>query len=181
MPKLSAMVFHTLDAVKDDGQLLFGCGTSGIVYQLETGTSDDSDTVTTRWTTPWLDMEVPEVVKVFRALHLTLDLLSNKMTVNWSVDDGKASGTMYARFPAKYSWGGSSRWNDENGSIQGGMYWVRDTSIRKQRLLLDLPQDAVGERIQFEFTETSGGAGFGIADVEILWRPRPGSYPTGGI
>lgn len=181
MPKLSALVFHTLDSVKDDGELLFGFGEAGRVYQLEYGTGDDSEESTWRWKSPWMDMGAPEVVKQFRFVHLSLESIGNSLLLEWSVDDGRATGDMDVRYPAKYTWGGKSRWNDENGDIQGGMVWVSATSIRRFRLMLALPQQAYGERLQLTLSETSAGAGPMLADMEVLFRPRMGRFATGGI
>lgn len=152
MPELNALVFSTLDPVKDDGEILFGSGNEGYVYQLEYGTGDDgTEDIAAHWTTGWLDMEAPSWLKTFRYFYIWVKNVIAPITMSWSVDDGRATGSQTIR-----------------------------PSARFEPYMLSLPQDALGRKIQVTLSETSDGVGFEVVDYEVHWRPRRQLYAQRG-
>jgi hypothetical protein len=166
--KLNPSIFTTLDPVLDDGELLFGSGADGYVYQMEIGTHDDGDQIDARWKTGWIDMGAPESIKMFKAIHVDVERLEGVMEIDWSVDDGTATGTSEVS-PAL---GGGGVWDSVNkvwDSVNGK--WGGYRPINRSLLVFSLPQLAQGKRIQFTIRSPSGGGvDWQISSYSVWYR-----------
>jgi hypothetical protein len=177
MAKLNPSIFYTLDPVLDDGELLFGSGKDGYVYQMETGSDDDGDLIDARWKTGWLDMGAPESLKMFKSIHIDVEQLDYSIEVDWSVDDDAATGTF--SISPSLSQGGiwdsvNKEWDSANG-VWGG-YWP----ITRSRLVFSLPQSAEGKRIQFTIrSATGGGVNWRFSSYSVWYRFKDTTAPAG--
>lgn len=164
--------FHTLDAVQDDNELLAGDHT-GHVNRLLSGSSDLGAAISGRWLTKWHDINQPDTVKIFRAIHLQVDQLGAPLTVSWETDDGKASADFVANYRAAYHWNGRFPWNNAAGTVQNGMFWNAPV---KETLIYSLPQSAIGRRIRFNFEEAGLGTPFRLLGYQLYYRIKRQRY-----
>lgn len=183
---IPARVMLKLDEVSDTGELLCqtpsGTTHGGHVYRLDHGDNDHLNLIECRWTSPWLDLKEPDIVKQFEDISLDVEDIAGGITVTWSVDQGAASGTFVARKPARYNWGDSSLrkahvWNNAAGSTVNGMYWV---DRKRGEYLYRLPGSAVGRSIQLSFASTSGVA-MEQVQFTLSWTPRRQKYAHGEV
>lgn len=174
--KLNPAIFLTLDAVKDDGEILFGSGADGYVYQMETGQTDDGDAIDARWPTGWLDMGTPEVIKQFRYVHLHLDYWGGPITLGWEVDHGVASGALTVGLGGKGVWGSPGLWGPTNSP---GVWGSADPGRR--RLVYSLPQQATGHDIQLTFSSNDTSALWALTSYSVFWTPKRQLHPEGDL
>ena len=171
---LDAQCFIPLDPILDRGELLYG-NSSGRIRETDQGTTDDTTAIEGKWTTKKHDGADPEVVKVWRRLHIVADRLSAPLVVDWVVDDGADSGSMTAQFRAQYWWGGPFVYNDAAGVEPKGAFW---NTASAEPLVLDFPQEAIGRRIQLTFRESGHGVGFRVLGYQLHYRPKRHRFPN---
>lgn len=174
--KLNPAIFLTLDPVRDDNELLFGSGADGYVYQMEVGQTDDGDTIETRWTTGWLDGGAPEYTKQFRYLHLHFEEIGTPIAINWSVDHGRATGTMQALVSGKGIWGPPGVWGPP--PLSPGVWGPH--SIAQERIVLSFPQDATGQNLQVQLTVTDTAELWKLTTLSVLYRFKDSLMVQGG-
>jgi hypothetical protein len=178
--KLNPSVFLTLDPVLDEGQLLWGSAADGYVYVMGDNIStDDGDVIEATWTTGWLDMGMPEITKMFSAVHVDTEVLDGPIDVTWSVDQGRSSKTMQLKHDPRQGgfWNGTPPTGTDLWDSTTKV-WAGPPDIQKSRLVLSLPQEAEGQRIQLTF---SGDLDFQITGYSIMYKVKEELAPQGGI
>lgn len=180
---IKATQFLSLDPAADSGELLFVAPQGmkgGKVWRMEYGTTDDSQPIECRWTSPHHDMRAPDMVKPFHQVGVDVDDIAGGITFTWEVDHGAAGGSMLLQKPGRYQWGDSSRiirrwkWNNAAGSRQGGMRW---TTRKRGEYIVNLPDTARGRTIQIAM-ESISGVTMKVVAYQIIFS-REGSTEPG--
>lgn len=178
--KLNPSVFLTLDPILDEGELLFGSGADGFVYQLEVGEHDDGDEINGEYPTGWLDMGIPEVEKMFVALHVDIEQFDDTLFVDWDVDHGKASGTEEFRAPR----GEGGLWSDTigtSGAWGPPKVWGGASDIRRKRMIIQLPQEAEGQRIQIKLHAEDKNKAWQVTNFSVMYKIKEALTPIGDV
>ena len=83
-----------LSGTGDDNEIYAGDSAStGFVYRLENGTTDNTGNITSIWQSKYHDMKLSNVVKYFAKLYIEYYNTSGTFTVNWYTDRGSTTGS----------------------------------------------------------------------------------------
>lgn len=176
--KLNPAVFLTLDPILDEGELLFGSGNDGFVYQMEVGESDDGDDIEGKWVTGWLDMGEPEITKMFMTFHADVEAIAGTLFVDWDVDNGVASDSFEIKSPRGEGgvWQAiDATWNKTT------KVWGGPADIRKKRVIVELPQEAEGQRIKVTLRAEDKILAWQVTNFSVLYKSKEALTPMGDI
>jgi hypothetical protein len=156
----NASVFATADGATDDGDLFFGASTAtGFIYRANAGTSDDGNSIEFYYSTPYMDLGAPEIVKRFRRLIVVA--LANGATVNvdWEIDRGACSGSCQIGATSGTVWG-EFEW--------GKAEWTATTSVMLPK---SMSQSNMGNYIRLIVWKTDDDALARIEAITVTARP----------
>lgn len=170
----------------NETDLYFGHPTTGAVYKMYTGTTDDGTAISSNWTSKSFDEDLFDVVKKYLLTTWNLGALNGSVTLTVIFNDTELGGTLTLSQEnptggfGRSKFGGAMMVPDDNVVVDGGFGFLSDATSVTQVINLPWRIKAKGKKFAVQYKiQNSNGSTWQLDGISQSFRPfRHKKFPS---